>query len=830
MKRNLLAFFMVTVVFFGFNSLQSRAQGWTKVFEATDEYIMDLWFVEENQWETGWALRTGAVNKTTDGGITWTEYAAGLENGCNAICFVDENTGYITNGYGKVFKSVNGGETWTEVYSSITHSLEGVAFKDAMNGVVSGDTCIFTSDGGATWQTSTTVFDSDAVRYVGDDTYFASGGSIRKVFKSTDGGQLFTEVLQASEYLNTLSFYDEMHGLTGGDNQTCNLTSDGGLTWDAQVLGDGIGEIFSSGYFDADTIYAGGDPEIFKSVDGGAVWSLETIIPGEHKSMFVTETNIIYVTSIVNFSVFQVWKKEGALPLVANFEADETVVCEGSSIQYTDLSYFNATSWTWTFEEGTPSTSTEQNPSVTYSNPGKYNVTLTVGRDGETASLTKTDYIEVYDLPLAPAVPEGDADICNGFDFDYSVPLDENVASYIWELNPADAGVLVVNMNEATLETDNTWSGDFTIRAKGANVCGEGPWSGNFEGTLHAVPEAFELTGGGAFCENSTGVEIGLDGSETGIDYELMLDGVLTGNIVPGTGSAISFGLANVAGSYEALGSNEYCSSYMQNQLPVYEIFTPGQASMPEGPETVCLEESSEYITNGLQDAENYDWTLTPDEAGTLAPSGLEVTITWNAEFSGLASLSVMGTNDCGDGEESPALEISVNYLPAPEISGLSLVCELEDVSYSVAEHEGNTYNWEVTGGTVTTGQGTAEVVITWGAPGMGTIVVTEENENGCGGESESFEVTIDECIGISEAGEQNSIKVFPNPANENINITVVSVSDVMIYSISGQLLLVQKGISGTYQMDVSGLENGTYVVKVVGNNDSFTSRFNIVK
>lgn len=830
MKRNLLAFFMVTVVFLGFNSLQTKAQGWTKVFEDTDNYIMGLWFVEENQWETGWILRTGAVNKTTDGGETWVEYSSGLENGCNAICFVDENTGYITNGYGKVFKSVDGGVSWTEVYSSTVYSFGGVAFKDAMHGVVSGRICIYTSDGGATWTASNTVFESDEINYGGDDTYFAIDGLYKKAYKSTNGGQSFTEVLEVSEYLNTSSFYDENHGLAGGEYQTCYVTSDGGSTWDLQVLGDGLGEVFSSGYYDADTIYVGGDPEIFKSVNGGATWSLETTIPGEHKSMFVTGTNNIYVTSIINFSIFQVWKKEGALPLVADFEADETVVCEGASIQYTDLSYFNATSWTWVFEGGTPATSTQQNPSVTYSTPGKYNVTLTVGRDGESASLTKTDYIEVYELPLAPAVPEGDANICTGFDFDYSVPLDENVSAYIWELSPANAGVLVVNMNEATLEADNSWTGDFTIRVKGANVCGEGPWSGNFEGTLHAVPEAFEMIGGGAFCENSPGVEIGLDGSETGIGYELMLDGAQTGNIVPGTGSAISFGMVNAEGYYEVIGSSDYCNAFMQNQLQVIEINAPGQAGMPEGPEAVCQEVSSEYITSGAANADSYAWTLTPDEAGTLAPSGMEVTITWNAGFSGTASLSVIGTNDCGDGEASAVLEVSVNYLPAPEIAGLNLICELEDASYSVAEDEGNTYTWEVSGGTVTTGQGTAEVVITWGAPGMGSIVVTEENENGCVGESESFAVTIDECTGISEAGEQNGAEVFPNPANDNINIRVASVSDVMVYSLSGQLLLVQKSILGTYQMDVSSLKNGAYIVKVVSESKASAVRINVIR
>ena len=45
-------------------------------------------------------------------------------------------------------------------------------------------------------------------------------------------------------------------------------------------------------------------------------------------------------------------------------------------------------SWNWAFEGGTPASSNEQNPVVTYNRAGSYAVTLTVG-DG-TDSDTKT--------------------------------------------------------------------------------------------------------------------------------------------------------------------------------------------------------------------------------------------------------------------------------------------------------------------------------------------------------------------------------------------------------------------------------------------------------
>ncbi|MBQ2573190.1 MAG: PKD domain-containing protein, partial [Bacteroidales bacterium] len=96
-----------------------------------------------------------------------------------------------------------------------------------------------------------------------------------------------------------------------------------------------------------------------------------------------TRTNYITVNANTN-------------PPVADFAASETEVSMGSTVNFTDLTENIPTSWEWTFEGGTPATSTEQNPSVSYSEPGEYTVTLVAhnayGEDTE----TKTGYITVF--------------------------------------------------------------------------------------------------------------------------------------------------------------------------------------------------------------------------------------------------------------------------------------------------------------------------------------------------------------------------------------------------------------------------------------------------
>lgn len=92
----------------------------------------------------------------------------------------------------------------------------------------------------------------------------------------------------------------------------------------------------------------------------------------------------------------------------ADFEAGNIIVCEGQTLQFTDMSYHNTTNWNWTFTGGTPSSSSDQNPTVTYSTAGTYTVTLTAGDGVTTDSETKTNYITV--LPAtgrSMAIEEG---------------------------------------------------------------------------------------------------------------------------------------------------------------------------------------------------------------------------------------------------------------------------------------------------------------------------------------------------------------------------------------------------------------------------------------
>lgn len=85
---------------------------------------------------------------------------------------------------------------------------------------------------------------------------------------------------------------------------------------------------------------------------------------------------------------------------VANFIANDTVICPGQYVTFTNLSTgHNTNSCMWIFEGGTPETDTLNTPpSILYNNPGEYDVTLIVGNSSGTDTLVLKDYITVEEV------------------------------------------------------------------------------------------------------------------------------------------------------------------------------------------------------------------------------------------------------------------------------------------------------------------------------------------------------------------------------------------------------------------------------------------------
>lgn len=139
----------------------------------------------------------------------------------------------------------------------------------------------------------------------------------------------------------------------------------------------------------------------------------------------------------------------------ADFTANQTTVCIGSQVSFSDISYNEASNWNWTFTGGIPATSTSQNPTITYNTPGTYAVKL-VASDGTVSDEeNKTTYITV--LPAAASLPftEDFESYATTADMPFSVYSSANNAK--WELtNTAGyTGSKSVKLNNFTQSGSN---------------------------------------------------------------------------------------------------------------------------------------------------------------------------------------------------------------------------------------------------------------------------------------------------------------------------------------------------------------------------------------
>lgn len=112
------------------------------------------------------------------------------------------------------------------------------------------------------------------------------------------------------------------------------------------------------------------------------------------------------------------------------FTASPLYGCNGLTVQFYDLTWNTdtITSRNWTFPGGTPSSSGDENPVVTYDTEGSYNVTLSVSNPAGTNQVSRTDLIHVQNTATGETIPWNEG-------FEFSAFPSHPVESYKdWEI------------------------------------------------------------------------------------------------------------------------------------------------------------------------------------------------------------------------------------------------------------------------------------------------------------------------------------------------------------------------------------------------------------
>jgi PKD repeat protein len=134
--------------------------------------------------------------------------------------------------------------------------------------------------------------------------------------------------------------------------------------------------------------FEGGDPEESAEqhpkvlYENPGKYDVKLIVTNEHGSDSLLISNYITVKM---------------LPPDADFEADVTIIEEGESVTFTNLSQQkHPTTYSWFFQGGTPEESDQENPpAIFYIKAGTYPVRLTAKNEGDKTIEQKDDYITV---------------------------------------------------------------------------------------------------------------------------------------------------------------------------------------------------------------------------------------------------------------------------------------------------------------------------------------------------------------------------------------------------------------------------------------------------
>lgn len=164
---------------------------------------------------------------------------------------------------------------------------------------------------------------------------------------------------------------------------------------------------------DKSVIVAGGTV-LYKDQTEGVVSRQWDFPGGDPSTSEEAEVEVTYSASGKFVSTLQLTFEDGsgkiervAVDVVdavsADFSAEPTTAIVDAPVKFTDASTGGVDTWKWVFEGGTPSTSTDQNPEVTYSAEGVYDVTLIATRSDVSSvdTLVMEDYITVNSLDEA---------------------------------------------------------------------------------------------------------------------------------------------------------------------------------------------------------------------------------------------------------------------------------------------------------------------------------------------------------------------------------------------------------------------------------------------
>ncbi|MBX2981469.1 MAG: PKD domain-containing protein [Flavobacteriales bacterium] len=373
-------------------------------------------------------------------------------------------------------------------------------------------------------------------------------------------------------------------------------------------------------------------------------------------------------------------------PVVASFSGD----CDGTTIEFQNTSTPCPNVFSWNFGDpgSAQNTSTQENPSHTYTNPGTYTITLTA-TDGCGASGTTTQQISVLGVAITTTDPTcGQA---NG-SLEAVVTGANGPVNYFW--SPGGA---------TTQTLSNAASGSYTVTVSAANSC-------SATATATLAPSVGDL----ALALSHT--DVSCSGANDGTATAVVSGGVapITLSWAPtGDNTATLTGLAPDAYTC-TVSDSQGCTD--QQTVTVVE---PDPLLLTVGPDTAVCEGSALTLqaqASGGTGGYTYIWSPEGPAIAPMATTSYTVTAT--------------DAQGCTSAAGSITVTVSSSFQPTITVSDTA-GCVPLCVTFNALPADAQTYTWDFGDGA---SGGGASAAHCYTGDGTFPVSLTVTDDAGCSG------------------------------------------------------------------------------------------------
>ncbi len=459
---------------------------------------------------------------------------------------------------------------------------------------------------------------------------------------------------------------------------------------------------------------------------------------------------------------------------------------------------------------------------------GNYTVVATA--NNSTCITPMLDTAKINTTP-GPAIfnVSGGGTFCGGSPSAF-VRLNDSKSSLNYELykNGTPTGIVISGTDTIIIFSQLTSSGNYTIVATDSLTC-KSTMSGSANLTIIPAPIAFTLSGGGNYCSGQPIDSIKLSGSEVWVRYQLYVDGTPVGNSLNGNGNILNYGVQSKPGTYYVIGSNTITACYdTMAGIPVITFGSVAAKYNLTGGGHYCNGELG--VPVGLSNSEtNFKYQLIRDNVPVNTPiQGTGSPLNFGIQnIPGIYTVNAISADTSCTSSMNDSVTIFLDQLPSPNVITLlpDTICNTHSPISLAGSPPGGILSGDgVVNDTLfplTTGVENVIIYYDYTDPVTGCSAYTTKN------------VYVDICNSIEEYFSQETISLFPNPADNELTISFYlkygNNFSIDVYNSIGQIIYSDlinklKGLQ-SYKINTTAFSDGFYIIKFNFKNKIFTNK-----